>query len=122
MPGAPPRIFAWRAQAGVGDRGTGSGRHVWERVEPLTPPAKRRRRRHPGRRPVDDRAALAGIVWEPVVAAGRPPLGLLDDPEHAKQFALDLWATENSGPLNDIVGRAAADLRAALTADSESTR
>lgn len=47
MPGAPPRIFAWRAQAGVGDRGTGSCRDVWERVEPLLPPAKPRRRRHP---------------------------------------------------------------------------
>ena len=36
---------------------------VWERVEPLLPPAKPRRHRHPGRRPVDDRAALAGIVF-----------------------------------------------------------
>ena len=36
---------------------------LWERVEPLLPPRPPRRHRHPGRRPVDDRAALAGIVF-----------------------------------------------------------
>ncbi|MGY2085451.1 IS5 family transposase [Blastococcus sp. SYSU DS0539] len=36
---------------------------VWERVWPLLPAPKPRRHRHPGRRPVDDRAALAGIVF-----------------------------------------------------------
>ena len=35
---------------------------VWERVAPLLPAPKLRRHRHPGRRPVGDRAALAGIV------------------------------------------------------------
>ncbi len=35
---------------------------LWERVAPLLPPPKPRRYRHPGRRPIDDRAALAGIV------------------------------------------------------------
>ena len=34
-----------------------------ERVEPLLPPPRPRRHRCPGRRPVDDRAALAGIVF-----------------------------------------------------------
>jgi transposase len=36
---------------------------LWERVAPLLPPPKPRRHRHPGRRPIDDRAALAGIVF-----------------------------------------------------------
>ena len=41
---------------------------LWERVAPLLPPPKPRRYRHPGRRPIDDRAALAGIVF--VLKAG----------------------------------------------------
>jgi transposase len=36
---------------------------VWERVEPLLPAPKPRRHRYPGRRPLDDRAALTGIVF-----------------------------------------------------------
>lgn len=36
---------------------------LWERIAPLLPPPKPRRYRHPGRRPIDDRAALAGIVF-----------------------------------------------------------
>ena len=36
---------------------------LWERVAPLLPPPKPRRSRYPGRRPIDDRAALAGIVF-----------------------------------------------------------
>ena len=36
---------------------------IWERVAPLLPAPKPRRHRYPGRRPVDDRAALAGIVF-----------------------------------------------------------
>lgn len=36
---------------------------LWERVKPLLPPRPPRRRRHPGRLPTDDRAALAGIVF-----------------------------------------------------------
>ena len=36
---------------------------LWERTEPLLPPPKPRRYRYPGRRPVSDRAALAGIVF-----------------------------------------------------------
>jgi transposase len=34
-----------------------------ERIAPLLPPPKPRRHRYPGRRPIDDRAALAGIVF-----------------------------------------------------------
>ena len=34
----------------------------WERVAPLLPSPKPRRYRYPGRRPIDDRVALAGIV------------------------------------------------------------
>ena len=36
---------------------------LWERIAPLLPPPKPRRCRYPGRRPIDDRAALAGIVF-----------------------------------------------------------
>ena len=36
---------------------------LWEQVEPLLPPRPPRRYKHPGRRPADDRAALAGIVF-----------------------------------------------------------
>jgi transposase len=36
---------------------------LWQRVEPLLPPRVPRRSRYPGRLPVDDRAALAGIVF-----------------------------------------------------------
>ncbi|MEV7834920.1 IS5 family transposase [Streptomyces subrutilus] len=36
---------------------------LWERVAPLLPPAPERRRRHPGRLRVPDRAALAGIMY-----------------------------------------------------------
>jgi transposase len=34
---------------------------VWERVEPLIP-QRARRRRYPGRKPLDDRAVLTGIL------------------------------------------------------------
>jgi hypothetical protein len=33
---------------------------LWERIAPLPQPPKPRRYRYPGRRPVEDRAALAG--------------------------------------------------------------
>lgn len=36
---------------------------LWQRVESLLPPRPPRRSRYPGRLPVDDRAALAGIVF-----------------------------------------------------------
>jgi len=36
---------------------------LWERTAPLLPPPQPRRDRFPGRRPVDDRAVLAGIVF-----------------------------------------------------------
>jgi transposase len=36
---------------------------LWERIRPLLPEPKRRRRRHPGRRPIDDRKALTGILF-----------------------------------------------------------
>lgn len=36
---------------------------LWQRVELLLPARPLRRRRYPGRVPVDDRAALAGIVF-----------------------------------------------------------
>ncbi|WTR18096.1 IS5 family transposase [Streptomyces sp. NBC_00138] len=36
---------------------------LWDRVAPLLPSRPPRRRRHPGRLPADDRAALRGIVY-----------------------------------------------------------
>ncbi|MFL6125448.1 transposase, partial [Actinophytocola sp.] len=36
---------------------------LWQRVEPLLPAHPPRRSRYPGRLPVDDRTALAGIVF-----------------------------------------------------------
>lgn len=36
---------------------------LWEQVAPLLPARPPRRHRFPGRKPVDDRAALAGIVF-----------------------------------------------------------
>lgn len=36
---------------------------LWQRVEPLLPARAPRRSRYPGRLPVDERAALAGIVF-----------------------------------------------------------
>lgn len=36
---------------------------LWERIEPVLPPTPVRRFHRPGRRRVDDRAALAGIVF-----------------------------------------------------------
>ncbi|MFL6131160.1 MAG: transposase [Nocardioidaceae bacterium] len=37
--------------------------HRWERVAPLLPARPSQRQRLPGGKPVDDRAALAGIVF-----------------------------------------------------------
>jgi transposase len=36
---------------------------LWKRLEPLLPPHKPRRRRFPGRKPIDDRKALTGILF-----------------------------------------------------------
>ncbi|MBH5131783.1 transposase [Streptomyces sp. HB-N217] len=36
---------------------------LWERIAPLIPALPPRRRRFPGRKPVDDRTALAEIVY-----------------------------------------------------------
>jgi transposase len=35
----------------------------WQIVEPLLPKPKRRRRRYPGRRPLDDRTVMAGLLF-----------------------------------------------------------
>lgn len=43
---------------------------LWAHIEPLLPPPKRRRFRYPGRRPVDNRAALTGILF--VLRSGIP--------------------------------------------------
>ena len=43
---------------------------LWDRIEPLLPPAKPRRFRFPGRKPVDRRRVLTGIVF--VLKTGIP--------------------------------------------------
>src|SRR5262245_26244282 len=43
---------------------------LWERIEPLLPPPKPRRFRFPGRKPVDHRKALTGILF--VLKTGMP--------------------------------------------------
>jgi transposase len=43
---------------------------LWRLIRPLLPKPKRRRRRHPGRKPLGDRAALTGILF--VLKTGIP--------------------------------------------------
>src|SRR3982751_6511965 len=43
---------------------------LWERIEPLLPPPKPRRFRFPGRKPIDHRKALTGILF--VLKTGIP--------------------------------------------------
>jgi transposase len=43
---------------------------LWSLVEPILPPPKRRRFRYPGRRPVDNRRTLTGILF--VLRTGIP--------------------------------------------------
>ena len=43
---------------------------LWEIIEPLLPEPKRRRRRHPGRKPLDNRKVLTGILF--VLQTGIP--------------------------------------------------
>src|SRR5258708_14048767 len=43
---------------------------LWALLEPLLPPAKPRRFRYPGRKPIDDRQALTGILF--VLKTGIP--------------------------------------------------
>jgi transposase len=43
---------------------------LWARIEPLLPPLKRRRFRYPGRKPVDRRRVLTGIIF--VLKSGIP--------------------------------------------------
>ena len=43
---------------------------LWLIVEPLLPKPKRRRKRHPGRKPLDPRKALSGILF--VLKSGIP--------------------------------------------------
>jgi transposase len=43
---------------------------LWERIRPLLPPPKPRRKRYPGRKRIDDRRALTGILF--VLKTGIP--------------------------------------------------
>ncbi len=36
---------------------------LWQKIQPLLPPPKPRRQRYPGRKPIDDRKALTGILF-----------------------------------------------------------
>jgi transposase len=37
--------------------------NLWTLIEPVPPKPKRRRRRHPGRKPISNRQALSGILF-----------------------------------------------------------
>lgn len=43
---------------------------LWERIAPRLPPPKPRRRRHPGRKPLENRSVLTGILF--VLRSGIP--------------------------------------------------
>ncbi|PRH36922.1 hypothetical protein C6V07_06055 [Burkholderia gladioli] len=43
---------------------------LWSMIQPLLPPAKPRRTRYPGRKPLDDRSVMAGILF--VLESGIP--------------------------------------------------
>ncbi len=43
---------------------------LWELIQPLLPPPKPRRWRYPGRKPLDNRQALTGILF--VLKSGIP--------------------------------------------------
>lgn len=43
---------------------------LWALIEPLLPASKRRRKRHPGRKPLEDRKLLSGILF--VLKSGIP--------------------------------------------------
>ncbi len=43
---------------------------LWRRIEPLLPPSKPRRRQFPGRKPIDDRRVVTGILF--VLKTGIP--------------------------------------------------
>ena len=43
---------------------------LWAIIEPLLPPPKKRRKRHPGRKPIDNRKALSAILF--VLKTGLP--------------------------------------------------
>lgn len=43
---------------------------LWAEIQPLLPKPKRRRRRYPGRRPIDDRKIVTGILF--VLKTGIP--------------------------------------------------
>ena len=36
---------------------------LWQIIEPLLPKPKRRRKRHPGRKPLDDRVVMTGLLF-----------------------------------------------------------
>ncbi|WP_256701164.1 IS5 family transposase [Caballeronia sordidicola] len=46
--------------------------NLWALIEPLLPPPKPRRSRHPGRKPLDNRAVLTGPVYPPDWSAMGP--------------------------------------------------
>lgn len=43
---------------------------LWDIIEPLLPPPKKRRKRHPGRKPISNRQALSAILF--VLKTGLP--------------------------------------------------
>ena len=67
---------------------------LWEILQPLLPSPKPRRFRNPGRKPLDDRKALTGILFvrHSVRIAERPALGDAA-PGAGRRFGDDLLAS-----------------------------
>src|SRR3954463_10692774 len=83
---------------------------LWERTAPLLPPPKPRRSRYPGRRPIDDRAALAGIVFvlKTGITWNQPPMSLVGCSGVTCWRRLPDWTEAGVWPaLHAAAGRAA---------------
>ena len=90
---------------------------LWGRVAPLLPPPKPRRHRYPGRRPIGDRAALAGIVFvlKTGIAWNQLPTALVGCSGVTCWRRLRDWTEAGVGPaLHELL---LAELRAAGTLD-----
>src|SRR4051794_38212660 len=74
MPFAPPLPSRPVAPGGVVMAKPLVSDELWEAIQPLLPPPRPRRFRRPGRKPVDDRKALTGILF--VLKTGIPWEGL----------------------------------------------
>jgi len=77
---------------------------LWEVIRPLLPPPKPRRPDHPGRKPLDDRPALTGIVFVLKTASlGRPAPGDGLRLRHDLLASPQACSTPASGPAPQVL-------------------